>query len=84
MNATFVNADGTSRRVWIRLTDAERREARRAELLSWVVPWKCPADLMSGELEEILCGHTPERYVTLEAWPNAEVCHGAPEPKLKT
>lgn len=70
MNATFVNNDGTLMRVWIRLTAVERREARRAELLSWLIPWKCPAELMSGELEGILCGHAPERYVLLDSWPN--------------
>ena len=70
MNATFVNDDGTLRRVWIRLTEAERREYRNAHLASWLLFWKCPADLMSSELEDIVCGDAPERYVTLDSWPN--------------
>lgn len=70
MIATFINDDGTENRVWIRLTESERRESWRAELLSWIIFWKCPAHLMSPELEEILCGQRPERYVKLEPWPS--------------
>jgi len=53
-------------KVWIYLTDKEHREMKRASWKFWLYfwhPFKCRADYMSSELEALLCGHVPERYV---------------------
>lgn len=68
MIAEFVNNDGTYRKVWIRLTNAELLAYRNARLLSWFVWWKTPAALLGEELEAIVCGWRPERYVELKPW----------------
>jgi hypothetical protein len=66
--ADFVNKDGSTRKVWIMLTKSEKAEYRRAHLKSWLYIFKSPSDLMSPELEEIICGHRDERYITLTFW----------------
>ena len=68
MLAKFVNDDGTIRKVWIRLTSNEQKQYKRALLLSWFFVWFCPAHFMSDELESILCGYAPERYIELSDW----------------
>ena len=70
MITDFVNDDGSTRKVWIRMTADERRQLRNAHLAAWLIFWRTPADLMGPDLENIVCGHRPERYVTLEDWPN--------------
>lgn len=68
MITEFCNDDGTTRRVWIRMTPDERARCRRAHLLSWLMFWRTPAEIMGPELESILCGWAPERYITIEDW----------------
>lgn len=67
MIATFVNDDGTTRTVRVDLSALERHQLRRARLLARFVPFTCPADFMSAELEEIVCGYREDRYTPVEA-----------------
>jgi len=70
MMAHFVNDDGTIRNVWIRLTTDEKRHYRNAYLLALLFFWRTPSCFLGSELELIVCGHKPERYVELEDWHN--------------
>ena len=69
MITEFVNDDGSLRKVWIRMTSEERKKIRNARLLANFIIWKTPAQLMGEELEGLVCGHKPERYITLTDWP---------------
>lgn len=68
MIAEFVNDDNTVSRVWIKLTKDEIWQLRRAHFFALFVPWKCPAYFMGEELENIVCGYAPHRYVEIERY----------------
>lgn len=67
MISSFANDDRTERRVWIRLTEAERQAIKRAHRKAWL-SFKTAAEIMGPELEAIVCGHRPERYIDLKDW----------------
>lgn len=58
--------------VWINLTEREYNQMKAAHHAPWwlyfILPVNCPADFMSEELEDILCGHKPERYEIIIPW----------------
>lgn len=58
------SAPDKTTKVWIDLTDSEYDEMKRAhnQWRLWLMFWKCPADFMSAELEDLLCGYRPDRY----------------------
>ena len=58
--------------VWIKLTEREYNQMKAAHHAPWwiwlVCAATCRAELMSEELEEILCGHRPDRYEVIIPW----------------
>ena len=69
MSEFFV--DGKFQKTWIMLTKEEKKQLRTARIKSWFT-FKAPADYMSAELENIVCGGTPERYIYLYDWEEPE------------